>query len=54
MFPEVIACRGESEDNRQQLASCLQAAWDIIPTEFFDALYQSILVRIKAYIAANR
>jgi hypothetical protein len=53
MFPEVMACRGESEDNRQRLESCLQAAWDTIPTEFSDALYQSMPVRIEACIAAD-
>jgi hypothetical protein len=36
MFPEVAACTGESEDNRQRLESCLQAAWGTIPQEFFD------------------
>jgi transposase len=26
MFPEVMACKGKSEDDRQRLESCLQAA----------------------------
>jgi transposase len=39
MFPEVAVCTGESEDDRQHLDSCLQAAWDTIPQEFFDKLY---------------
>jgi hypothetical protein len=43
MFPEVVAYKGNSKDNRQRLESCLQAAWDIIPQEFFDNLYQSML-----------
>jgi hypothetical protein len=53
MFPEVAACKGISEDDRQRLEPCLQTAWDTIPQEFFDALYQSMPSRIEACIAAD-
>ena len=53
MFPEVMACKGQSEEDRARLESCLQAAWDTIPKEFFDALYQSMPRRVEACIAAK-
>jgi transposase len=53
MFPEVMACRGNSEEDRQRLESCLQAAWDTIPKEFFDALIESMPRRVAACIAAD-
>ena len=53
MFPEVMALTGKSEEDRQRLESCLQAAWDTIPQEFFDALIESMPRRIEACIAAN-
>jgi hypothetical protein len=53
MFPEVMACKCNSEENRQRLESCLQATWDIIPKEFFDVLIESMPRRIEACIKAE-
>jgi hypothetical protein len=53
MFPAVMACKSKSEDDRQRLESCLQAAWDTIPQEFFDTLIESMPRRIEACIAAE-
>ena len=53
MFLAVIACKGNSEEDRQRLESCLQAAWDTIPQEFFDILLESIPRRIEVYIKAK-
>jgi len=54
MFPKVAAAKGESEDDRQRLESCLQAVWATIDKEFFDKLYESIEARIEACIAADK
>jgi transposase len=53
IFPEIMACKGNSEENRQRQESCLQAAWDTIPKEFFDALIESMPRRIEACIKAE-
>jgi hypothetical protein len=53
MFPEVAADKSESEDARQRLESCLQAAWDCLPEGLFTNLYVSIGRRIEAVIEAK-
>jgi hypothetical protein len=53
MFPEVTADKSESEDARQRLESCLQAAWDTLDQELFDKLGVSMNDRIEAVIAAK-
>ena len=53
MFPEVAADKCESEDARQRLESCLQAAWDCLPDELFGKLWESMGRRIEAVIAAD-
>jgi hypothetical protein len=53
MLPEVTTDKSESEDARQRLESCIQAAWNILDKGLFDNLYASIPARIKAYIAAG-
>jgi hypothetical protein len=53
MFPEVSADTSESEHARQQLESCLQAAWDCLDKGLFDALYESMHSRMEACIAAD-
>jgi len=52
MFPDA-ADKSESEHSRQRLESCLQAAWDTLDKELFDALYESMPARIEACIAAK-
>jgi hypothetical protein len=53
MFPEIAADKSKSEDARQRIESCIQAAWDILDKGLFDNLYTSIPARIKACIAAG-
>jgi hypothetical protein len=53
MFLEVIADKLELEDARQRLKSCIQVTWDTLNKGIFDNLYTSILLRMKAYIAAS-
>jgi hypothetical protein len=53
MFPTVMADKCESEEARMRLESCLQAAWDTLEQELFNALYQSMRHRIEACIAAD-
>jgi hypothetical protein len=53
MFPEVAMDRSESEDSRQHLESCLQAAWDCLPDTLFDNLYGSMQRRLLAVIEAK-
>ena len=53
MFPEVAADPSKSEDARQRLESCIQAAWDTLDKGIFDALYASMPARMKACIAAG-
>ena len=53
MFPEVMADKSESEDARQRLESCLQAAWDTLDKGLFDNLYKSMKARIEACIEAD-
>jgi hypothetical protein len=49
-----MAYKNNSEENWQYLEFCLQAAWGIIPKEFFDAFIESIPRRIKACTKAKR
>jgi hypothetical protein len=53
MFPEVANNKSESEDARQRLESCLQAAWDTLDKGLFDNLGASMPARIEACIAAK-
>ena len=53
MFPEVAAEKSESEDARQRLESCLQAAWDTLEKELFDSLNKSMPRRIEVCIKAK-
>ncbi len=53
MFPEVAADKSKSEDSKQRLESCLQAAYDTLEQELFDSLYQSMPNRIAACIKAK-
>lgn len=53
MFPEVAADKSESEDIRQYLKSCLQAAWNILDQGLFEKLGASMPARIEACIAAE-
>jgi hypothetical protein len=53
MFPELLIDKSKSEDARQNLESCLQAAWDTLPQELFDNLYASMPDRIEAIIEAS-
>ena len=42
MFLEVIKDKSESEDARQRLESCLQAAWDILDQGLFNNIGASM------------
>ena len=53
MFLEVAADKSASEDSRQRLESCLQAAWDTLDQELFNKLGDSMCNRIEAVIAAK-
>jgi hypothetical protein len=53
MFPEVAADKSESEDARQRLESCIQAAWDTLDESLFNNLYASMHDRMEACIAAQ-
>jgi hypothetical protein len=53
MFPEEAANKLKSEDARQRLESCLQAAWDTLDQELFDTLGASMCDRIEAVIEAK-
>jgi len=53
MFPVVSVDKSESEHSRQQLESCLQAAWDTLDEGLFQNLSESISRRIEACIAAD-
>jgi len=53
MFPDVAAEKSETEDARQRMESCLQAAWDTLDKSLFDKLYESMPRRIAACIAAD-
>jgi hypothetical protein len=53
MFPVVSADKSESEHSRQQLESCLQAAWDTLDEGLFQNLSESMSRRIEACIAAD-
>ena len=53
MFPEVATDKSESEEARQRLESCIQAAWDTLDKALFDKLGQSMPARIEACIAAD-
>jgi hypothetical protein len=53
MFPEIANCKGISETDKERLGSVIQAAWDTIPEEFFEALYKSMPRRIKACVEAK-
>ena len=52
-FPEISRGLGKGEYNIEQLGSALQACWDMIPKEFFDALYQSMPSRVRACYEAK-
>jgi hypothetical protein len=53
MFLDFTNDKSESEDARQRLESCLQAAWDILDKGLFNNLGASMPARIKACIAAR-
>ena len=53
MFPDIANCMGKSEADIERLGSAIQAAWDTIPKEFFDKLYQSMPHRVAACIKAK-
>jgi hypothetical protein len=53
MFPEVAACKSESEHARQAMESCLQAAWDTLDNTLFEKVGGSMRSRIEACIEAN-
>ena len=53
MFPELIDEVSGSENARQYIESCLQAAWDTLDKEVFDVLYKSIPERVAACIRAK-
>jgi hypothetical protein len=52
-FPEISRGLGKGEYDLEQLGSALQACWDMIPKEFFDAHYQSISSRVRAVYKAK-
>ena len=53
MFPQVATDKSESEDARQRLESCLQAAWDTLDQSLFDNIGSSMQSRIEACIKAK-
>ncbi len=53
MFPDIVNCIETSEADIERLGSAIQAAWNTIPKEFFDKLYQSMLHRVAACIKAK-
>jgi transposase len=52
-FPEISRGLGKGEYDLEQLGSVLQACWDMIPKEFFNALYQSMPSRVRACYKAK-
>jgi hypothetical protein len=54
IFSEVAADLSDSEHVRQRLESCIQAIWDTLDKDIFDALYTNMPARMKAYIVADR
>ena len=53
MFPEIMNCSGESEEDRANLEEALKVAWEALPKSFFESLIESMPQRIEACIAAN-
>jgi transposase len=45
-FPEISKGLGKGEYDIGQLGNALQACWDMIPKEFFDALYENMPSRV--------
>ena len=53
MFPEVMNGTGDTEEHRNKIRECLQAAWSALPQTLFDSLIESIPARVTACIAAK-
>ena len=53
MFPEIMNCSGESEEDRANLEEALKVAWEALPNSLFESLIESMPRRIEACIAAN-
>lgn len=53
IYPELSACKGKSEQDRENIGDALKACWAAIPKARFDALYQTMSHRIEACIAAD-
>ena len=51
--PDIENISSGEEKVREELGKALQAAWELIPQEFFDALWESMPRRIAAVIEAE-
>ncbi len=52
-FPDISRGLGKGQYDLEQLRSALQACWDMIPKDFFNALYKSMPSRVRACYKAQ-
>jgi hypothetical protein len=53
MFLEVMNGTGDTEEHRNKIGECLQAAWSVLPQTLFDSLIKSIPAHVTACITAK-
>ena len=51
--PKLSASLGKSEDDIKAIDEALKDCWDQLPGETFNALYESMPVRVEPCIQAN-